>query len=196
MGRNGNGEGSIRQRPDGRWGARYHDANGKRRSVYGKSRQDAANRLATKIASEGTEPVEQPDDSNIKVRDFFAEYLQAIRDGIERRSYETSKDVVRLHLNPEFGSKRLGNLDRRSIQAMYSRKRDDGLSPARVKRIHDVLAASLNAAVKWDYISKNPCDAVTKPRMPAPEIRPLSKDAAKRYIAVASGERYEACKTC
>ena len=51
MGRNGNGEGNIRRCPDGRWEARYHDANGKRRSVFGKSRQDAANKLAASIAN-------------------------------------------------------------------------------------------------------------------------------------------------
>jgi len=66
-------------------------------------------------------------------------YLAAIKDSIKRRSYETSKDIIRLHLNPEFGGKRLKDLDRRTIQAMYTRKRDGGLSASRVKRIHDVL---------------------------------------------------------
>jgi integrase len=118
--------------------------------------------------------------------------MDAIRDRIKRRSYETSQDIIRLHLNPEFGSKRLRDLDRRSIQTMYNRKRDAGLSASRVGRIHGVLAASLNVAVKWGYIYENPCDAVSKPKIPAPEIRPFSKDEAKRFIAAASGERYEA----
>ncbi len=141
MGRNGDGEGNIRQRPDGRWEARYHDKDGKRRSVYGKSRQDVANKLASKIANKDSEPEEETSDSNIKVEDFFGEYLAAIKDSIKRRSYETSKDIIRLHLNPEFGGKRLKDLDRRTIQAMYTRKRDGGLSASRVKRIHDVLDA-------------------------------------------------------
>ena len=47
-------------------------------------------------------------------------------------------------------------------------------------------------AVRWGYLDKNPCDVVSKPKVPAPEIRPFSKEEAKRFIAAASGERYEA----
>lgn len=191
MGKNGNGEGNIRQRPDGRWEARYYDANGKRHSVYGNTRKDVAGKLAAKIANKETEPVPEPTTDNITFRDFFVEYLAAMKDTIKRRSYETSNDIIRLHLNPEFGSKRLTDLDRKSIQSMYARKRES-LSAARVKRIHSVLAASLNVAVQWGYIEKNPCDGVSKPKVPQPEIRPFSKDEAKRFIAAASGERYEA----
>jgi integrase len=192
VGKNGNGEGNIRQRPDGRWEGRYHDVSGKRRSVYGKTRKEAAKKLAAKMANKASEPVETTQDATITAKEFFAEYMDAIRDRIKRRSYETSQDIIRLHLNPEFGSKRLRDLDRRSIQTMYNRKRDAGLSASRVGRIHGVLAASLNVAVKWGYIYENPCDAVSKPKIPAPEIRPFSKDEAKRFIAAASGERYEA----
>ena len=191
MGKNGNGEGNIRQRPDGRWEARYYDANGKRRSVYGKTRKDVAWKLAAKIANKDTEPVQKVEQATITARDFFAEYLAAMKDTIKRRSYETSADIIRLHLNTEFGSMSLTDLDRKSIQSMYARKRES-LSAARVKRIHSVLAASLNVAVRWGYIEKNPCDAVSKPKVPAPEIRPFSKEEAKRFIAAASGERYEA----
>ena len=195
MAKRGNGEGSKpRQRADGRWEARYciETADGlKRRSVYGKTRKEVADKLAAKIANKDSEPV-QTDDAGVKVEDFFAEYLAAIKDSIKRRSYETSADIIRVHLNPEFGRKRLKDLDRKCIQAMYTRKRDGGLSPARVKRIHDVLAASCNVAMRWGYIHKNPCDAVSKPKIPAPEIRPFSKEEARRYIAAASGERYEA----
>jgi hypothetical protein len=195
VGKNGNGEGNIRQRPDGRWEARYcvETPEGlKRRSVYGRTRQDVANKLTAKIANKATELVEQATtEEAIKVRDLFGEYLAAMKDTIKRRSYETSDDIIRPHLNPEFGGMNLTGLDRKRIQAMYARKRES-LSAARVKRIHSVLAASLNMAVRWGYLDKNPCDAVSKPKVPAPEIRPFTKESAKRYIAAALGERYEA----
>jgi integrase len=194
VGKNGNGEGNIRRRKDGRYEARYcvETLEGlKRRSVYGKTRKEAAERLAAKIANKDTEPVQKVEQTTITARDFFAEYLAAMKDTIKRRSYETSDDIIRLHLNPEFGSMNLTDLDRKGIQSMYARKRES-LSAARVKRIHSVLAASLNVAVKWEYIQSNPCDVVSKPKVPAPEIRPFSKEEAKRFIAAASGERYEA----
>jgi len=168
VGKNGNGEGNIRRRKDGRYEARYcvETLEGlKRRSVYGKTRKEAAERLAAKIANKDTEPVQKVEQTTITARDFFAEYLAAMKDTIKRRSYETSDDIIRLHLNPEFGSMNLTDLDRKGIQSMYARKRE-GLSAARVKRIHSVLAASLNVAVRWGYIQKNPCDAVSKPKVP------------------------------
>lgn len=182
----------IRDRADGRKEIR-ETIDGVRRSFYGKSAKEVRAKYQQALANKDTKPAEQATtQSAIKVEAFFTEYLAAIKDSIKRRSHETSKDIIRLHLNPEFGSKRLRDLDRRTIQAMYSGKRDGGLSASRVKRIHDVLAAALNVAVKWGYIHNNPCDAVTKPKVQSPEIRPFSKDEAKRYIAAAQGERYEA----
>ena len=194
VGKNGNGEGNIRQRPDERWEARYcveTPEGPKRRSVYGKTRKEVAEKLAVKLANKDTEPVQKVEQTTITARIFFAEYLAAMKDTIKRRSYETSNDIIRLHLNPEFGSMNLTDLDRKGIQSMYARKRES-LSAARVKRIHSVLAASLNVAVRWGYVEKNPCDDVSKPKVPQPEIRPFSKDEAKRFISAASGERYEA----
>jgi integrase len=193
VGKNGNGEGNIRLRKDGRYEARYcvDTPEGlKRRSIYGKTRKDVADKLTAKLANMEAEPVQTQ--TSMTVRDFFGEYENAIRDTIKRRSYETSRDIIRLHILPEFGDFRLTHLDRVHIQRLYRQKRDNGLSAARVKRIHDVLAAAMNQAVRWHYLTHNPCDGVLKPKVPAPEIRPFSKDEAKRYIAAAQGDRYEA----
>lgn len=47
--RRGNGEGTIRQKPDGRWEARYVAADGARKSVMGKTRAEVAAKLAAAI---------------------------------------------------------------------------------------------------------------------------------------------------
>lgn len=45
MSKNGNGEGSIRQRPDGRFEARLRVGNDERRGYYGKSRKEVRLKL-------------------------------------------------------------------------------------------------------------------------------------------------------
>ena len=55
-----------------------------------------------------------------------------------------------------------------------------------------MLASALNHAVRWRYIERNPCDEVIKPRVPQPEMRPFSKEEAKRFFVAAEGDRYEA----
>ncbi len=187
----GNGEGSRpRKRPDGRWEARYTDAAGKRHSVYAKTREEVVRKLAEALADKEKPAVFVP--SNITVSEFFEQYEDAVRDTMKRRSFETNHDIVRLHLLPAFGTMRLKNLTREHVQKFYSRKRDGGLSPASVRRIHDVLSSALNHAVKWRMIGQNTCKEVSRPRVPAPEIRPLSKDEAKRLLAHAEQDRYHA----
>jgi len=186
----GNGEGSKpRQRPNGRWEARYTDARGQRRSIYGATRKEVAGKLTQAMATKDDVPEFEP--TTITVREFFGQYDEVARDTMKRRSLETYRDITRKHLLPALGSIKLHELDRERVQRMYSRKRDAGLSPARIRRIHGVLSSALNMAVRWRYIERNVCREVTPPRVPAPEIRPLSKDEAKRLLAAAATDRYE-----
>ena len=189
--KNGNGEGSRpRERADGRWEARYWK-DGKRRSVYGGTRKEAADKLVKALANKDEAPTGfEP--TNITVCEFFEQYDDVARDTMKRRSYETYRDIARLHLLPAFGTIKLRALGREHIQRLYRRKRDDGLSAARVKRIHGVLSSALNTAVRWRLIDRNPCREVSPPRVSQPEIRPFSLDEAKRFLAAAEGDRYEA----
>jgi integrase len=187
----GNGEGSKpRKRPDGRWEARYTDAQGKRRSVYGTTRKEVAGKLADAIAHKDEAPAFKP--TNITVRDFFAEYKDAVRHSLKRRSFENVRDVIRLHLLPELGTTKLKDLSREQVQRMYNEKLTTGLSAARVSCVHRVLSAALNTAVRWHYLPHNVCREVSAPRVPAPEVRPLSLDEAKRFLTAAEGDRLEA----
>lgn len=188
----GNGEGSKpRKRPDGRWEARYW-SNGKRRSVYGATRKEVAGKLIVALATKDDAPPATVE-TTITVREFFEEYDDVARDTMKRRSYETYRSITKKHLLPAFGSTKLGELKREQIQRMYSRKRDGGLSPARVRRIHGVLSAGLNVAVTWRYLEHNVCKEVSPPRVPPPEIRPFNLEEAKRFLeASESDERYHA----
>jgi len=185
----GNGEGGKpRKRPDGRWEARYWK-NGHRCSVYGATRKEVAGKLVEALATIDDAPGFKP--TTITVREFFGQYDEVARDTMKRRSLETYRGITRKHLLPSLGNVKLAEVDRERVQRMYSRKRDAGLSPARIRRIHGVLSSALNTAVRWRYIEHNVCREVTPPRVPAPEIRPFSKDEAKRFLSAAATDRYE-----
>lgn len=90
--KNGNGEGSRpRERADGRWEARYW-VGGKRRSVYGSTRKEAADKLAKAIAN-NAEPRATLVATNITVREFFAQYDEVVRNTMKRRSLETYRGI-------------------------------------------------------------------------------------------------------
>src|SRR5258708_3824158 len=100
--RRGNSEGTIRKRADGRWEARLLLADGTRKSLYGKTRQEAARLLSSAMrdcelgltASNSRETVEQ----------FLTSWIEAYRHQVRLSSYTRYKHVVRLHLVPGLGT--------------------------------------------------------------------------------------------
>ena len=188
--KNANGEGSRpRKRPDGRWEARYW-SEGRRRSIYGETRKEVAEKLAKAMATLEDSPPFLP--TRMTVGEFFEYYEGVARDTMKRRSFETYVDIVRLHLLPTLRNTNLKDLSRDQVQQLYSWKRAKGLSAARVRRIHGVLSSALNQAVRWRLIERNVCKDVTPPRVPPPEIQPLSLEEAKRFLAAAEGDKFEA----
>ena len=188
--KNANGEGSRpHKRADGRWEARYW-REGKRRSVYGKTRKEVADKLADALAEKGETPVFVS--VNITVAEFLRQYEDTIRDSMKRRSLETYQSIAKVHLLPAFGAIKLRDLRREQVQRMYSEKRDRGLSAARVRRIHGVLSSALNHALRWGLMEHNVCKEVTPPRVPAPEIRPFSLDEARRFLEATESDRFHA----
>jgi len=188
--KNANGEGSRpRKRPDGRWEARYW-SEGKRRSIYGRTRKEVADKLADTLTDKGNVPIFVP--TNMTVAEFLAQYEDGVRDAMKRRSFETYQSIAKVHLLPAFGRIRLKDLTRERVQQLYARKRDEGLSAARVRRIHGVLSSALNQAVRWHLIAYNVCKEVRPPRVPMPEIRPFSREEARRFLEAAESDRYHA----
>jgi integrase len=78
------------------------------------------------------------------------------------------------------------------MQRLYARKRNEGLWAARVHWIHGVLSVTLYHAVLWRLVEHNACKEVSPPRVPPPEIRPLSLKEARRFLVAAEGDGFEA----
>ena len=190
----GNGEGSITKRKDGRWMARYtvHTAKGpKRRHVYGKTRKEAADKLA-KVLSDRVEGIVY-DDENTTVGEYLDAWLKgAVRGSIRQSTYDRDAYLVENHVKPVLGRIRLKNLSSAHVQGFYRDRLDSGLSASTVHKIHTVLHKALARAVAWQMIPRNVTDAVEPPR-PAPrEMCPLSPAEARKLLGAAQGESLEA----
>jgi integrase len=174
--KNGNGEGSRpRKRPDGRWEARYWEEGPswrkKRRSVYGSSRKECADKLAEAMSTE-KDFVLVP--TNITLSEFLAEHLESTKETLKKRTWEGHEETARVHLVPMLGHLKLKELSRERVQSLYATKRAGGLSPGAVRRIHAVLSAALSRAVRWQLVPYNGCpttSAKTRTRRePHPQI--------------------------
>ncbi len=190
----GNGEGSITKRKDGRYMARYtvHTAKGmKRKTVYGRTRKEAAEKLA-KALSDGATGIFY-DDENLTVEEFLDRWLKgSVRGTVRQSTYDRDTNLVKNHLTPALGRIKLKKLSPAHVQAFYRDRLDHGLSPSTVHKLHAILHKALARAVVWHMVPRNVTDAVEPPQPAPKEMRPLSPDEARRFLDTASGERLEA----
>ncbi len=192
--KNGNGEGSRpRKRPDGRWEVRYWaetPTGRKRRSVYGSSRKEVADKLVEAMTTKEDAPVVMP--MNTTLGEFLNRHLEVSKDTLKKRTWENHDDTVRVHLIPMLGHLKLKELRPENIQYLYTTKRGKGLSAGTVRRIHAVLSSALSRAVRWRLLTHNICQDVDPPRPEPSEICPLSQKEARIFLLGAERERYHA----
>ena len=187
--RRGNNEGSLYQRPDGRWCAAVSLANGRRRTYYAKTREQAAHKLAqaTVDLRNGLPLVGE----RLTLGKFLKDWSEAVRPSLRPESYRRYEDMCRLHVIPELGAIPLAKLSPARIQAAYSHRLAAGLSGTSVQLMHGVLHRALRQATRWNLLARNPADLVDVPRRTTPEMRALSPAQAGCLLEAARGHRLE-----
>lgn len=182
MPKRGNGEGSIyRRKSDGLWVGSLSLPDGTRKVFYGKKQSEviakldeAANTLRHGMLPTGT---------NVTVQEYLESWLENIHKPTVRLStYLNYSKLLKNYLVPGLGKVKLQKLTPQQVQAFYSKKINEGLSPKTVNNVHGVLHKALDNAVKWDILPRNVCDAVTPPRIPRKEKNVLTKQQAHTLI--------------
>jgi integrase len=100
---------------------------------------------------------------------FIAEHLPRLR----ARSQDLYRQVLRVHVIPALGSKRVADVRHAEIETMHRRIAVAG--PYAANRAVAVLSKMLSLAVKWEMRSDNPCRGVER----APE------EKRERYLTPA-----------
>src|SRR5688500_13605683 len=92
----GNGEGSVYQRSDGKWCAAVTLPTGKRKVLYGRTRQDVAAKLTTAMGNKQKGlPVSYERQS---VATFLRRWLEeSVRPKVRPRTFDSYRYLVELH---------------------------------------------------------------------------------------------------
>ena len=194
MAKRGNGEGTVYKQKDGLWAASITIEGNKRRYFYGKTRKEVQEKLGSALheKKQGT-LVATP---NQTVGQFLTDWLEHThKQSVRPRTYERYEGVLRLHLVPALGRYQLQKLSAQHLQAFYTRKLEEGLSPTTVRYYHSVLHNALGSAVKWGFIPRNVCDLVTPPRKARFEMQPFSIEQVQTFLETVQGHRWEALFT-
>jgi hypothetical protein len=160
MPRSGNGEGSIRKRSDGRWEARIFLADGKRQSLYGKTRAEVVRLRNETVRQRDQGLLAQGERQSVK--QFLDGWLQTARYTIKPRTWRRYTEFVQLHISPVLGAVALTKLTAQQVQHLYTRKVDEGLAASTVRQLHAVLHRALKAAVRLRLVPTNVAEMVAR----------------------------------
>jgi integrase len=195
MARRGNGEGSItRHKKSGLYMARYtvqSPTGPKRKTIYGKTRAEVAEKLTKGMADRDSGLVFDAD--KLKVGEYLKRWLSdSVRDTVKQTTCESYERIIRVHLIRTLGRIKLKSLSPAHVRGLYREKLDSGLSATSVQRIHALLHKALKQAVNDGLIPRNVTEAVTAPRQVRKEIQTLSPEQTRAFLQAAKGDRLEA----
>ncbi|GAA3952622.1 site-specific integrase [Actinomadura viridis] len=218
--RRANGEGTIVQRKDGRYEAKLFIPTTagtiKRVSVYGRTRDEChAKYVKLKAQADDGIPVASV---NWTVEQYLAYWLENVV-RVERRpkTVQGYESVVRLHLIPGLGKKRLGKLTARDVRVLITNVRQacqccrhgwdavrdkprccalkggeccqSRLSVRMVQFVLAVLRNALQAAVREEILPRNVARLVTVTTPKYKVNRGLTVDQARAVLKAAEHER-------
>ncbi|MBV9455200.1 MAG: site-specific integrase [Rubrobacter sp.] len=107
-------------------------------------------------------------------------------------TFESYERIIRNHIKPALGHKKLKTLAPNHLQYFYQSKLDDGLAPGTVRLMHGILHKALEQATQWGAVSRNVCKAVTPPKPNPEDMHPLDAEQTKLLLKAAHGTRLEA----
>lgn len=190
MSKRANGEGSIRQMPNGRWRVQVVIA-GKRQGGYTTTRKEAQQLLRQLLgdADRGLMPPAE----KLSVAQHFARWLEdEVKHTRKPSTYRRYADAARLHILPTLGHVKLPQLQPAHVQQLHATLLEDGLAPKTVHIAHGTLHCALEQAVAWNLVPRNVAGLVKPPRVARKEIQALDAEQARRLQAAANATRWAA----
>ena len=192
--RRGHGEGSIYRRSDGRWVAvldlGWRDGKRTRKYFYGSTRERVARKLARGLAQhqQGFEFANE----RLTVEQFLGRWLEAKRGTVGSGTWTRYEELVRLHVNPRIGRRRLARLKPDQLQHFYS-ELQASRSPATVLKVHRMLHSAFKLAVRWNAMPLNVTELVLAPPTgQRHEVTTFTVEQARGFLKVVQGDRLEA----
>ncbi len=191
--RRGNREGSIAQRKDGRWQAQVSLGDGRRRAVYGPTREAAADAMAKLIVEVNGGAIVPG--GKLTVAAWMTSWLEGVKGTVKPRTWDRYHQLLTAHAIPTIGKVALTRLSPERLERLYREKVESGLSPRTVHHLHTVLGTALEKALKRRKVAQNVARLADPPRVGRYKPRPLTPEQCKAFLAAAAEDRFAALYT-
>jgi integrase len=185
--------GTVRQLPDGNWGAFASSGSGGARVRLSvtecATKRDARVALAKLESQLARRAVLEP--HRLTLAAYLQKWLTHL-DALPMSAHGRAcyRSIVKRHVTSQVGRTRLEKLRPLPLQEMLDAELEH-YAPGTVRKHYAMLHAALAQAVKWRLLTENPMDDVKKPVAAPPEMHALDEAAAEALVASLAGTRYQ-----
>ncbi len=186
--------GMVRQHPArGLWEARYTGADGKRHSLYAKTRREVQERLRAALtdADHGIRPIGNRTTVAAYLDDWLA---SSVRLRVRPRTADSYAETVERYIKPAIGRQPLAKLTPEHVARMLAdltvRETKRGrLSPTTIRYAYTVLRIALGRALKSGKVLRNVATLVDPPAKSTPEMHPPTVEQVSQLLAATWDDR-------
>jgi len=192
--RRGQGEDSVYRDGD-RWRGAISlgwgpDGKRRRKKVSGKTRTEVVAKLR-RLRTQFDAGLPMPDD-RLTVAGYLERWLvTTLPSQVGPSTRDDYEDIVRLHLLPGLGRKKLSQLTPADVNAVWESKRET-YAASSIRKMRAVLRSALSDAERASLVARNVAALSTAPRLDTDEGRSLSLKQARSLLDSVSGDRLEA----
>ena len=167
--RRADGEGNVRQKRPNLWEGRIvagHKKDGSPiyKYVSGRTQKEAYEKLRELIVEYRN--VELTEDSQITVEEWLQKWMdEYMMFSIREQTWKSYESVIRLHIIPNLGNKKVASLTTSVVQKFYNKLLSEGKSGSLVRDAHLILHQAMDVAVKENIIAKNPTSGAKTPKV-------------------------------
>lgn len=176
------------KRADGRWMGRYYawttSGTRKRVTIYGKTRQETAER--TREAQERDRQGIPAPSTSRKLGDWLDHWLSHVVTTNRRHAtYALYETIVRLYLKPGLGRHQLGRLTVTQVQTFLTSQLATGHSVRKVHVMKSVLSTALARAMREELVTRNVARLTELPTWERQPVTPWTATEARGFLEAA-----------
>lgn len=187
-GRANNGMGSIRQRADGRWEARYTAPNGQQKSVYAMSEAEVTKKLRGALHEIDSGAWREP--SKMVMSEWLEIWLSDYQSHTTGRTIETYRCIVRKHFIPTFGMVKVGKMSQMHVRRMVADLQRDGRSASTIRHSCAILGSAMRCAVEAGLAKSNPIEGIKLPRKTKTKFEVVDREQIPAFVEAAENTPY------
>lgn len=173
----------IRRVSSGSWQVRYRDPSGKERARSFRRKTDAEKFSVTVETDKIRGMWADPQLAKITVSEWLPAW-QASRVHLRPSTRALSESLLRNHVLPYLGDRRLGSVTPTDVQGFVAYLEEKVLAASTVRQCYLLVAGLFSSALDSDVIVRSPCRGINLPEYSKTEMRFLTAEEVSHLASV------------